>query len=502
MTDDAARIVLPQSELTNSSYAALSHCWGKTERLKLLLSNFSQLCSSIDIRGLPTSYQEAIRICRRLEIRYIWIDSLCIIQDSKEDWQRESLTMKDVYGNSIMTIAASAAAESSESSFAFRNVALLQPLLIQTEWDGQGQQNFCISDRDMHDSQITASPLQQRAWVLQESAIARRTLHLTKSQLWWDCHQFAACEAYPRGLPDFLLTADQKSKFSGLPPTPDSIRRRWSKLVEDYSARHLTVLTDKMTAFAAIAQDFQELLPTDVYLAGLWRSHLPLLLSWNSRIGGPCHRPEEYRAPSWSWASVEGQVIMPSWLDEPGQGRVEELCSLLDAVTHASDGNDKSHLSGGFIQIKGKLTQVNILEHCIALEQLDGSWHHINGSDDACGDPMRDEAFTRVLMDEYSIDGWPILSCSVDTLTPQVSSSDHIEGATRIYFDDWDGDFLALPVAKWHQKGTVYYDGIILCHDQAWPEHIYQRVGAFVVVGEHIFDEIRRRSSEEIVTIL
>lgn len=213
-SEEAARVIITQRQQTSSPYATLSHCWGKTIPLKLLRDNYSQLCSNILIKKLPTSYQEAIRVCRRFGFSFLWIDSLCIIQDSDEDWQSEAATMKDVYENSILNTAAAAATESYESSFSARDPSLLFPLAFEVEWDGLEKCSHLLMDEAMFKDEVEDSPLRHRAWVLQEVYLTPRSLYLTKSQLWWECRDLTACEIMPTGLEAPALAKSHPSEPS------------------------------------------------------------------------------------------------------------------------------------------------------------------------------------------------------------------------------------------------------------------------------------------------
>lgn len=77
--------LVDSSETEGAAYIILSHCWGKAYLIRLLKSNEGQFRKG-DITGLPKTFREAIQVTRDLGYRYIWIDSLCIIQDSEEDW--------------------------------------------------------------------------------------------------------------------------------------------------------------------------------------------------------------------------------------------------------------------------------------------------------------------------------------------------------------------------------------------------------------------------------
>lgn len=93
-------------EMLDQPYVTLSHCWGKGKILRLLQENIESMKNEILIESLPKTFQETIVIARRLKQRFLWIDSLCIIQDSEEDWQIESAMMEYVYGHSLLNIAA------------------------------------------------------------------------------------------------------------------------------------------------------------------------------------------------------------------------------------------------------------------------------------------------------------------------------------------------------------------------------------------------------------
>jgi hypothetical protein len=85
-------------------YMTLSHCWGMEKFFTLTLSNYDSLRQHIDPNSLTKTFQEAITATKALKIQYLWIDSLCIIQDSPEDWEIESAQMNEIYSNSYCNI--------------------------------------------------------------------------------------------------------------------------------------------------------------------------------------------------------------------------------------------------------------------------------------------------------------------------------------------------------------------------------------------------------------
>lgn len=106
---------------SSEHYMTLSHCWGSNEILRLLRGNLDSLCKSIRLESLPKTFKDAMRITRDLGIRYLWIDSLCIIQDSPDDWLQEAAAVSYVYKNSFCNIAATGAADGSQGCFFSRN---------------------------------------------------------------------------------------------------------------------------------------------------------------------------------------------------------------------------------------------------------------------------------------------------------------------------------------------------------------------------------------------
>ncbi|KAK3331338.1 heterokaryon incompatibility protein-domain-containing protein [Apodospora peruviana] len=515
VSQDVAKLVISGEDNPQGRYTSLSHCWGKAKTLKLLESNMDQLRIGIDIATLPTSYREAITVCRRFGFRYIWIDSLCIIQDSREDWARESITMKDVYENSALNIAAAAAAESSEASFLSRDPYFIRPVQVGAEWDDIPEQQYYLVDNDLHVNDLKDSPLHQRAWVLQEVFLAKRNLSLTANQLWFECPELDACETYPQGVPAALLSENiNQTGVVGLPPdeATAAICRQWWGVMERYAACFLTFPGDKMIALAGIAQHFQGRLPNDTYLAAMWRSQLPLSLNWGTQKWRPCYRPDDgYRAPSWSWASIEGRVIFnhePALVDDGTD--VSTPCVVVDVAVHAVDAQqDTGFLRGGYIQIRAPLTEVGILNESLSLEISPGEWDYIEGSDEAAGNRFRGQSWTVVGFDECTPDGRNAVSY-LSPLTEKACLGGQMDGLTRVreavVADVEEGllgyRFFALPVVRFLQAGKPFYQGIILFRRQDWPTDIYQRAGEFTAAGEVTVEALDQCSSLQLITIV
>ncbi|KAI1343206.1 HET-domain-containing protein [Xylariaceae sp. FL0016] len=486
------RLVVTKDHASIDSYATLSHCWGKAKTLKLLDSNIKELQAGIRTESLPTSYKEAIVVCQALDIRYIWIDSLCIVQDSKEDWKREALTMKDVYQNSILNVAAAAAAENSDASFAKRDPQLIAPVEVTTQWEGEDPKKHYLMSAETYAAEVELSPLRQRAWVIQEVWLAGRNLYLTSGQLWWECRELEACEAFPRGMPPELLSPDWLNSHK--PSVDDEcewgklsfVHKRWDELVQTYTACRLTFPSDKIIAFAGIAQNFQDVILQDEYNAGLWRSQLPEALCWVSERGRWAYRPQPYQAPSWSWASIEGPISFSREMELAEEGSTTTVAKLLRVTTVAADGLRTATLKGSRIELEGHLSPVGINEGRITVDKGDGSFGFIDGSLDHLPTLNRsDGVWTAVELDENTKGGEPSFSY-IDQFSAADLSQSVLEGSTRVTksWQEWDMDLYSLPVITWRQHGKLWSEGLILCRVDIESQTVYQRVGSFTTSGE------------------
>jgi hypothetical protein len=194
--DNSLRLYCTKQD-EREDYIALSHCWGqlsleKRERSCTYLRNIDTRRERIDIDELPKTFQDAIRVTRQLDKRYLWIDSLCIIQDDANDWESESKIMETVFNMAYCTLAASSAKDSTEGFLGPRS-------------DGQGRQYVkipnssdsplyvCEAIDDFHHD-VEEGILNQRGWVLQERALSRRTIHFTATQTYWECGLGVRCE--------------------------------------------------------------------------------------------------------------------------------------------------------------------------------------------------------------------------------------------------------------------------------------------------------------------
>jgi Heterokaryon incompatibility protein (HET) len=339
-SDPSSPIRLCLSDGRIGSYLALSSCRGDANIAKLTGQTLSEFENAINPSLLARSFQDAITITRRLGFRYLWIDALCILQDNQSDWVEQSLHMKSIYGNATLTIAASAADDSSKGIFSDRHVYYSPALGLNKEY-------YLRQKLLRWKSKVEESPLGRRGWAVQERYLAPRVLHFTKHQLIWECASTWHFEA--SGIPDnvtgsgqirmryrkdyvqrFIDEAVDERQPSADPR--DAIRdlserlEAWHQCVDNISTGALTIPSDKLPAMAGVASALGDGGALGEYLGGAWSASIGISLSW-CKSYAKLKQAASYRAPSWSWASVDGAIsslvlnwptsLLPDQVDNP-----------------------------------------------------------------------------------------------------------------------------------------------------------------------------------------
>ncbi|KAF2247298.1 HET-domain-containing protein [Trematosphaeria pertusa] len=279
----------PNQECNGIQYATLSHCWGASKVLRLTSASFQDLEKGIEISKLAQTFQDAIFTARSLGIHFLWIDSLCIFQDSQKDWQQEAALMSHVYKNSTLNIAASVAADSNAGCFSEKDPSSIGPCMVQTAWIDSYNDTYHLYHEDFWDNTLKNMPLTKRARAVQELLLAPRVLHLCGKQLFWECYNLRACGTYPGGTPPTSLLhwvsgdarwqafSEAGTRHVAVESSPKhsktTLLELWHGIVEMYTKCNLTYTTDKLVALSGIAKLMEQALD-DEYCAGLWRSRL------------------------------------------------------------------------------------------------------------------------------------------------------------------------------------------------------------------------------------
>ncbi len=220
--DPYLQITADASEtLVGAKYLTLSHCWCNIQIRTLEKANIEDMKKGIVMSSLPQTFQDAIRVTRELGQQYLWIDSLCIIQDSDEDWFQESSRMGDIYSNSYCTISATGAEDGSMGLFLDHKPppAAKSSLYISANWDGEVHRKYEYTGapnhetKEMWEREVDSAPLNQRAWVFQERFLSHRNLMFGRNCLFWECDDNRASEIFPDSLPSWMTSTH--FKFSG-----------------------------------------------------------------------------------------------------------------------------------------------------------------------------------------------------------------------------------------------------------------------------------------------
>lgn len=307
----------------------------------------------IDVSKLPKTFQDAVFITRELGVRYLWIDSLCICQDDRKDWEVESSRMADVYAHAFVTISAARSSDDETGFLSARPERQYVPL--RHSFNGVEDTVLAVAvpplyagDGDRY-VQMDEEPLAARAWALQERCLSPRILHFGSSQNCYECPSHFITEDGYRSLTTFHdLSRNTHNSAREYDPNIDN-PESWRELVFQYSHRQLSKFSDKLPALAGLAHrctlgQGSEDVNTPQYCAGLWRNTIIEDLCWWPRQG---KRPPKYRAPSWSWASLDGEV----WFSLQTLGKPIRLAELEDVRVDVPGGNPYGEVSGGWLRL-------------------------------------------------------------------------------------------------------------------------------------------------------
>lgn len=302
------------SQLTRK-YATLSYCWGAdVTPMRTTQGTMHTHKAGISIRSLPRSFQDAVTIVRYIGLRYLWIDSLCIIQDDEEDWARESSRMTAVYSNADVMIAANRASDCDQGCFHARSSLPSTKIHIPNQGDVHAQL-LGLEMEHFHTTNFQDEPLSKRGWALQERVLANRVLHYNNDQMYFECRRGILGEN--GSFDPFRYCNLDVLEDSDSPENKVSIRTAWDNITSWHGRRKLTRPTDKLPALSGLATRFSRKLD-EPYIAGLWGGDLIASLSWQVPTAIPLPESAEYIGPSWSWAGLAGPAVASArrgWTD-------------------------------------------------------------------------------------------------------------------------------------------------------------------------------------------
>jgi hypothetical protein len=381
-------------------YACLSHRWDDgVKHHRTTTENLAKALDFLNLQELPANFRDAVSIARDLDIHYIWIDSICIIQggDSGEDLRRELAKMGSIYQNAHLTIAAVSSPNSSggcfmkdtwpDICFLVSNNTLEAHLIGARVLDKKGR---LASLDDVNDRY----PLLSRAWVFQERLLSPRVLQCNYGEFTFECLESSRCECdsvlapHPWQMRKWLgnLDFNHGRRLNGLTMGVDAWKdntlNSWRAIIETYMQLELSFPSDVLPAVAGCAQAMALHLKFN-YVAGLWKEMLPTDLLWHvvphkqGAISKP--RPKDSTAPSWSWASVSMRQTIThvgwrgvGWMTSNMLLRdaIKEVCCVPESAT-----NPFGKLKDAYLKLDAVLYPWYLRWYCRVAEQNLTSYH-------------------------------------------------------------------------------------------------------------------------------
>lgn len=340
-------------------YAALSYA-SKPEVVNYWREIGIKRNDKLSVERLPKMFQDAIIVTRTLGIQYVWIDSLCVPDES---WAKDSEPAGAVYEHAYLTLSATGAKNMSDGLLFQRPPSAL----VRVPHTAHAGNIRLVSvaalplDKEIVREQyigMREQPISQDFWQFQDRVLSRRTLHFASDQMYYEClHHFAS----ENGLVQRLRF---HTPIKTLPDGTEHFRRRcldeeprsrWCALVWDYGQCSSRDRVDKLTALSNVARAFQRL-ENDDYIAGHWKRSLPDSLFWRSLS---CKPSGERDAPSWSWVSVDGIPSMGL-----GYNRVSEYSAKIVEVSTTLVDNEKpfGSVTSAEVKLEAPLVPLKLLE--------------------------------------------------------------------------------------------------------------------------------------------
>ena len=303
-------------------YATLSHRWGNAAEAALWRAVVVSPGGTLSMATAPQILHDVALLLSQLSIPYLWIDALCIDQDSETDWLIESAKMGQIYSNGYLNISAVAANNATEGLFP--GIKKSANLIMQVRLRSHMREvQFSLNPTREWLRQVEHAALSRRGWVLQERLLSPRIVHFGEDEVFWECVELAAGKITPTAqMPEGALSkldavhviVDLSDTFGLSSRAFEKTNDTWRELIKRYSKTNLTKPSDKIVAISGLADKLSTHLkiPPSSYIVGLWKHDFVLNLLWTVR-GTQCY-PE--RAPSWSWVRWDGSVTFTTLVED------------------------------------------------------------------------------------------------------------------------------------------------------------------------------------------
>ncbi|KAK8015101.1 hypothetical protein PG990_008397 [Apiospora arundinis] len=360
------RLVATDGLPADTAYATLSHVWGSPKTTAPFLTTTKRTVSLdggfIQFEALPPTFKDAVEVTRALDLRYVWIDSLCIIQDSPEDWHREAPRMAKIYSNAYVTIVATSA-KSAQDGFLNRKAPEVSPAKIpySIPTGSSIEVGHCYLQAKHTPScyheptmDLEAAVWNSRGWTFQERILSRRLIHFTRDLIFIECWSgdWSEDNRVPGDFYNRMPWLGGKQRYS---EDPKDVLSSWYEILESYSTRFLTQDQDKLLALTGVIERLSEI--TGFHnIAGLWKEDFANGLTWITRSSkSRGRRITNSQEPSWSWASWDGPIYVDSRPDSP-YAKTRTTCF---EVLHIEPVQYPFTPNSGHLRVKGLLLPVS-----------------------------------------------------------------------------------------------------------------------------------------------
>ncbi|KAL9599825.1 MAG: hypothetical protein Q9219_003611 [cf. Caloplaca sp. 3 TL-2023] len=288
-------------------YLALSYCWGGISHYKTVRDNIDHRKTGFSLGELPAVMRDAIEVTRKCDIKYLWVDALCICQDNEEEWELEAAAMADVYGGAIFTIS-SLSSPNAETGFLRERRLGAIPIGTITLSYGTWRDPLTVYIRKQPRGlrqEFSHAELSKRAWPLQERILSPAVLHYGRDQLLWECNTDHLTSETGETETESGVVVRLSDKTGA--PHKSGPQDLWDCIVDDFTHRQLSVPSDRLRALSGLASKLRkDGTRYGRYVAGLWESDLDFQLLWHSAKESNTDYGEAYKPntqiSSWSWA--------------------------------------------------------------------------------------------------------------------------------------------------------------------------------------------------------
>ncbi|CAO2650182.1 Nn.00g014740.m01.CDS01 [Neocucurbitaria sp. VM-36] len=432
----------------SQGFAALSYVWGMQQTFILLTTNKDVLSDGFQIVQLPKTIQDAVIVTRRIGLRYLWIDALCIMQDSNEDKARELPKMRLIYKYAAVTIVAAVANSATEGFLHYipdKAGYFIEPVAIPYRNESCVETQAYMILSYPADYKRSKDPINDRAWTFQELLLSTRAILFSyRGVQMIDRTAIPAADGLTSGKDPQLPSLPWSGQMFSLATNPENTRQVWLAARGEYSRRSLTHQSDKLLAIAAVAEELGRKYESN-YLAGMWERDLAMDIQWScprdANMSGRDFvrkpRAEAYVAPSWSWASVDASVedFVHVWEEEGkegGEGIKDSLgfevvsCEVELVVLDFAYGAVKS----GILLVKGRLFSRIWRPH-----KHDDLHRHLESDGFLVSTQAENKLYSELTCGEATVDAYDLelhdgveVMCLATRLIENVPGRDDVEG--------------------------------------------------------------------------